>query len=63
MFARVAEQDARAVALLSAYRGRLVGAMRDRDVYFEMTRELAGEEARLLTKSEYLAEPLTLKYL
>lgn len=60
---RVVEQDARVLALLNAYRGKLITAMRGLDVRFEKWRPVGIESTEFLTGSQYAAEPLVLKYL
>lgn len=63
LFSRIAEQDARGLALLSLYRGKLLNSMRDSDARFEKWKESGVEETEFLTGSQYAAEPLKLKYL
>lgn len=63
MFSRIKEQDARGIALLSLYRGKLLNAMRDRDARFEKWGESGVEEKEFLTGSQYAAEPIEFKFL
>ena len=63
LFARVAEQDARVLARLTSYRGKLVSALQDKDARFEKQKLEGVEATELLSGSEYLALTLRLKYL
>jgi hypothetical protein len=62
LFARIKEQDARALAVIDAYRGRLRSRAREATIVFRKQAELIPQQADTLDADQYAAEPIVMKY-
>ena len=62
LFNRVTEQDARALALLKSYRGKLASTIGDEKKPVFEKQPVGWEESEFLTGSQYVAVDLKLKF-